>query len=100
MMRSNEKELYELTMLESRARPYGMGMSKDKTKAMVSKDVKVTIHMDWEQHQRGRCFKCLGAVIPADGSSREEIGTRIGLAATGMAKLKPMLKSKTMSFVS
>ena len=88
MIGRTEQGSQELTTrLENRARVYGVEISTNKSKAILSSgcyEVKFKIMANCEKTEVVASIKLLGAPIPIDGSSREVTRARIELVTAGI----------------
>lgn len=95
-------ELQEITTrLEEAARAYGIEISAEKSKILVSSHKHLpspNITINGQMLEEVKDFKCLGSFVSADGSSTKEIKTRIGIATSAMTRLAGIWKSNAISF--
>ena len=101
LMGGSNSELQELTdRLVTSASAYGMEVSTEKSKVMVSSTDHITanIAMNGEMLEEVSTFKYLGATLSKDGTCTAEIRIRIGTATAAMARLSRIWKSNNISF--
>ena len=82
-MGGSSNELQDLTnILVARVSAYGMEVSTEKSKVMVNgtNEISVNITMNGESLKEVTVFKCLGATLSKDGTSRAKIRVRIATA--------------------
>ena len=100
-MGGSNSKLQELTdRLVTSASAYGMEVSTEKSKVMVSSTEHITasITMNGEPLEEVSTFKYLGATLSKDGTCTAEIRIRIATATAAMARLSRIWKSSNISF--
>ena len=101
LIASSADELQELTTrLDNAARAVGMEISTEKSKVLVNSSgehPQTQIKLNGYVLQEVESFKYLGSILTSDGSSSQEIKTRIALATSAMAKLSTIWQSKNIS---
>ena len=91
----NEEELQDLTnRLHDTSQRFGMEISKEKSKTMVTgngeDNIQLEIVIGDGKLEQVKSFKYLGATITENGNSDQEIRNRIGAATSAMARLNSM----------
>lgn len=103
LMGKSEGKLQEITTrLEEAARAYGMEISAEKSKILVSSHKHLpspNITMNGQMLEEVRDFNYLGSFVSTDGSSTKEIKTRIGIATSAMTRLASIWKSSLQAKV-
>ena len=104
LMGKTEKELQELTSkLDNSASKYGMEISAEKSKILVNSTlptVPTNISMNGEILEEVDSFKYLGAIINKEGTSLQEVKTRLAIALAAMTKLSKIWQSNKIQISS
>ena len=96
LMGGSENELQDLTIrLEEKARAYGMEVSSEKSKVLVTLITTITNCQNLEEVDS---FKYLGTTLLKDGTSTKEIKIRIAVAMSTTSRLNTVWKSRDISF--
>jgi len=89
------------TRLEESAKRLGMQISAEKSKVMrMGSNEELDVSIGSEKLETVTQFKYLGATITEDARSVQEIKTRIAIATSSLAKLKPIWRDKNISMKS
>uniref|UniRef100_A0A914VWC6 Reverse transcriptase domain-containing protein n=1 Tax=Plectus sambesii TaxID=2011161 RepID=A0A914VWC6_9BILA len=84
-----------LYAVASAARPYGLQINSDKTKAMTTDGSSTTVHLDGKQIEQVQQFKYLGSIVQERKvASTAEVHSRIGLATATFSALNWCLWKK------
>ncbi|XP_077863639.1 uncharacterized protein LOC144347877 [Saccoglossus kowalevskii] len=107
LITDNAKDLEDLTeRLDKTSRSYGMEISAEKSKTMVTmvtnnKNTQtISAKVNGEQLEQVHSFKYLGSTIPEDVSSETEINNRIGMATSALARLQKIWVAKNISMAN
>eukprot|EP00794_Sanderia_malayensis_P016388 gene16388-biopygen12078 len=101
----DESEIQELTnRLHNTSQRFGMEISKEKSKTMVTgngdDNIRLDINIDGEKLVQVTRFKYLGSTITEKGTSEEEIRIRIGVATSAMTRFDTVWNLKGVSLKS
>ena len=101
----DEPEVQELTdRLHNTSQRFGMEISKEKSKTMVTgngdDNIRLDIDIDGEKLEQVKRFKYLGSTITEKGTSEEEIQIRIGVATSAVVRLGTVWNLKGVSLKS
>ena len=101
LITESEEKLKELTtLMDSIAKKYGMEISPEKSKIMVTGECdqkfQTTITVNGKELEQVKQFRYLGALITEDSKSNREIKARIGAATNALVKLDKVIKDRTL----
>lgn len=97
VMAQTEEELQIMLERISRAgQDHGMRINIGKTKVMKigKEEGQINVALEGIQLEQVKSFKYLGAIVNSEGSTREEIRKRIGMAKLAYTKMKGLLTAK------
>ena len=104
LLAGSRSELEDLTKrLDTTARKYGMEISGEKSKIMITSkrkdndDNREEIHVDDHTLDEVKSFQYLGSTITEDVSSETEIKKRLAMAIGQLAKLNKLWKSSNIT---
>jgi len=101
LIAEDAEELAEITRrLDETSHRYGMEISAEKSKIMVSGrniNRNVLVYVRGEQLEHVSEFKYLGATLTENGTSEIEVKHRVGMATSALARLESIWKMRSIS---